>query len=484
MSVAELLAEVEESPRGPGVGAFFDFDGTLIYGYSALALTRERLRRGELTADEIVRSAQTLFAYSRGRADFGDFIGLLAESWKDRRDDDLHALGERLFVRRLAARVYPEARALVKAHQRRGHRVVLASSATSYQVAPLARDLGVNDVICTRFEVLRGRLTGRPVLPHLWGEGKQRAVEEFAWEHGVELGRSFAYADGNEDAKLLERVGNPRPTNPNRELAEIAERRGWPQHRFTSRGPVTLPLVARNLIAAGSFLGTLAFAAGLALANQDKNVILNTVGSVASDLVLATLGVRLVVSGSGHLWSQRPAIFIFNHQSGVDPLIAMNLIRRDYTGVGKRELARDPISKRIAKWSDAVLIDRSNNQASVAALKELLRDVAAKGKSILIAPEGTRSPTPTLGPFKKGAFRMAMDSGMPLVPIVIRNAHDVLPKTSLLLRPAVVDVAVLPPISTGDWTLGELDKRIAEVRQAFLDTLAHWPAERHEARAV
>jgi len=104
---------------------------------------------------------------------------------------------------------------------------------------------------------------------------------------------------------------------------------------------------------------------------------------------------------------------------------------------------------------------------------EKLRD----GVSVVIAPEGTRSATPRLGPFKKGAFHIAMQAGVPLVPIVLRNTGDLLWKESFVVRPGKVDVAVLPPVYVDGWKVQDLDRRVAEVRQLYLDTLASWPRQ-------
>jgi putative phosphoserine phosphatase / 1-acylglycerol-3-phosphate O-acyltransferase len=104
-----------------------------------------------------------------------------------------------------------------------------------------------------------------------------------------------------------------------------------------------------------------------------------------------------------------------------------------------------------------------------------LEEAAAKGLSIMVAPEGTRLDTHEVGPFKKGAFRMAMATGIPIVPIVIRNAEIIAGRNAATMNPGTVDAVVLPPIPVHDWTLDDLDARIAEVRQLFLDTLADWP---------
>src|SRR5207244_2979566 len=99
------------------------------------------------------------------------------------------------------------------------------------------------------------------------------------------------------------------------------------------------------------------------------------------------------------------------------------------------------------------------------------------GTSIVIAPEGTRMATPTLGRFKKGAFHIAMQAGVPLVPIVIRNAGELMWRRSVIINPGTVDVAVLQPIPTDDWSLRNLSRNVAGVRQKFVDTLEKWPTE-------
>jgi putative phosphoserine phosphatase/1-acylglycerol-3-phosphate O-acyltransferase len=94
----------------------------------------------------------------------------------------------------------------------------------------------------------------------------------------------------------------------------------------------------------------------------------------------------------------------------------------------------------------------------------------------VVAPEGTRLDTQSVGPFKTGAFRIAMATGLPIVPIVIRNSDSVAGRNSTTLNPGTVDVAVLPPVSTADWTVRDLRERIEEIRMAYVNLLAEWPA--------
>ncbi len=128
----------------------------------------------------------------------------------------------------------------------------------------------------------------------------------------------------------------------------------------------------------------------------------------------------------------------------------------------------------IGKVMDAAFIDRDDPKAAIESLRKI-EELARKGLSVLIAPEGTRLDTTEVGPFKKGPFRIAMSAGIPIVPIVIRNAEVIAERNSSTFNPGTVDVAVFPPIPVDDWTTENLEERIAEVRQLYLDTLKDWP---------
>jgi putative phosphoserine phosphatase/1-acylglycerol-3-phosphate O-acyltransferase len=191
---------------------------------------------------------------------------------------------------------------------------------------------------------------------------------------------------------------------------------------------------------------------------------------------LAASGVQLNVVGAENLTAERPAVFIFNHRNQADPVIVGALIRDNWVAVGKKELENDPIMGTLGKVLDSVFIDRDNVTAAVESLHQV-EERARLGLSIMIAPEGTRLDTTSVGPFKKGPFRMAMAVGIPIVPIVIRNAEIIAARNSTTMNPGTVDVAVFPPISVSDWTVDTLADRIAEVRQLYVDTLADWPVD-------
>lgn len=164
------------------------------------------------------------------------------------------------------------------------------------------------------------------------------------------------------------------------------------------------------------------------------------------------------------------AVFMFNHQSSLDLLVIGSVIRRDVTGVAKKEAARDPRFIPVGALLDVAYIDRSDSTKARAALRPAV-DKLQSGISIAIAPEGTRSPSPRLGKFKKGGFHLAMQAGVPIVPIVIHNAGERMWRNSLVAHPGTVDVDVLAPVSTDGWDLADLDRHVDEVRTLFEDCL-------------
>ncbi len=474
MNARDLLEEVKRAPSGPQVGAFFDFDGTLIDGYSARVFYEEQIRHFELSAEEILRSLLAWLEMAIRGSDVSKLMNVAVANWAGHREEEVRELWENLFVKRIAGLVYPEARELVRAHRKAGHTVVLASSATRYQLDALARDLDVGNVLSSQVEVVRGYFTGFVQGDVVWGEAKARAVEEFAKHSGVKLEKSFAYANGDEDVPFLQTVANPRPLNPQRGLQRVARELAWPMTELQGRGRPGITDVVRT----GAALAGLGAAGGVGvtvgLLARDRRQGANVAASLGPDLALALAGVKLNVTGEENLWSDRPAVFIFNHQSSLDVAVVGALVRRDLTGVAKQEAARDPRFAPIGYVVDVVYVDRSNSRQAREALMPAVQRLK-DGTSIAIAPEGTRSPTPTLGPFKKGAFHLAMQAGVPLVPIVIRNAGDLMWRRSLVIRPGTVDVAVLDPIPTDGWKTSSVSRAATETRERFVRTLEDWP---------
>jgi putative phosphoserine phosphatase/1-acylglycerol-3-phosphate O-acyltransferase len=427
-----------------------------------------------MSPGELVRSVTAGLDMAVRRADVSKLMEVAVANWAGRRETEVRELFDRLFAQRIAGMVYPEARAIVQAHQRAGHTVVLASSATRYQLAALAEDLRIGEVLCSEVELVHGRFSGFMAGKVLWGGAKADAVQAFARSRDVALEQSFAYANGDEDVDFLSLVGQPRALNPASRLERVARERDWPVTRLRGRGRPSIAEIARTGAALTGLGAAGALGGAVGALNRDRRTGANLAVAIGSDLALALAGVSLNVSGEEHLWSHRPAVFIFNHQSSIDVPVIGSLVRRDFTGVAKKEAARDPRFAPVGYIVEVVYIDRADSKQARAALEPAVERLKG-GTSIAIAPEGTRSVTRSLGRFKKGAFHLAMQAGVPLVPIVIRNAGDVMWRRSFVIRSGTIDVKVLEPIPTAGWTVRGLSERVAEVRRRFERTLEDWP---------
>ncbi|MEM7513592.1 MAG: 1-acylglycerol-3-phosphate O-acyltransferase, partial [Bacteroidota bacterium] len=352
----------------------------------------------------------------------------------------------------------------------KGHTVAIISAATPYQVNPVARDLNIKHVMCTRMEVEDGKFTGNIVEPACWGEGKAHAALDLTKEYDLDLTKSYFYTDSASDAPLLELVGNPRPINPDTKLSALAFKNNWPIFRFNDEERTGLV----NVLRTGAALGSLAPAAISAVARGTLNLSfqegVNSLMATVGDLVVAAAGIELVVKGEEHLWAKRPAVFIFNHQSSADMFIVSKLIRKNATGIAKKELKTMPIIGQLLMAGGVIFIDRKNREKAIEAMKPAV-EALKNGTSIIIFPEGTRSKDYSLGAFKKGAFHLAMQAKVPIVPVVIRNAHDAMPRGTNFFRSAAIEVKVLPPISTSRWKKEHLDQKVHKIRNMFLKEL-------------
>ncbi len=468
-NLARLLDDIEAAPPGPGTAALFDLDRTLIAGFSAQDVLFERALSRDVEFDKLLDAVRSAVAYGTGRIEFAEFVRRAAAELAGRPESENLAFGQRVFDKRVAQRIYPESRALVAAHRRRGHTLAVVSSATPYQVEPVARDLGIDHVMCTRLEVKDGVCTGR-VIETCFGEGKAIAARRLAAQENLDLSQSFFYSDGHEDLPLLEAVGRPRPLNPDTRLAAEAKRRGWRTTRFDSRGSPSMIDVARMGMAFGAVLPAGVFGLADYVMNGSAREARNLFSTLWGELSAAAIDLKLDVEGEEHAWSARPAVFVFNHQSALDTVVMVKLLRRDIAAIAKKEIASQPVIGQVAAMMGAIFVDRADSEKAIAAFAPAI-EALRSGTSIAIAPEGTRSPTNHLGPFKKGAFHLALQAQVPMVPVVIRNTTDWMPKGAFFARPGTVEVKVLPPIDTRGWTVTSLDSQVKKVREMFLREL-------------
>jgi len=129
-----------------------------------------------------------------------------------------------------------------------------------------------------------------------------------------------------------------------------------------------------------------------------------------------------------------------------------------------------PVIGQLMAAAGVIFIDRKNKEKAIEAMQPAV-EALKNGTSLIIFPEGTRSKDYSLGSFKKGAFHLAMQAGVPIVPVIIRNAHDAMPRGSNIFRSVAIDVLVLKPISTKRWKKERLDYQINKIRNMYLKEL-------------
>lgn len=181
-------------------------------------------------------------------------------------------------------------------------------------------------------------------------------------------------------------------------------------------------------------------------------------------LALALAGIRYRVAGRDHVPGSA-VVFCSNHESNVDPPILFQALHPELHVLYKAELHRFPIMGTIFDIGGFVPIDRGDREKALASIG---RGAAAlrSGRSFLIFPEGTRSRTGALLPFKKGGFIMAIEAQVPIVPVAVQGGRAAMRKGSAFVRPVKVSVRIGEPIPTAGLTLDDRDELIQRVRDA------------------
>ncbi len=195
-------------------------------------------------------------------------------------------------------------------------------------------------------------------------------------------------------------------------------------------------------------------------------------GGVALGTSLA--GIRTRVAGREHLQPHRPVVFCSNHQSNIDPPILFQALHPRLHILFKRELTKLPLLGRAFQIGGFVPIDRASREHSMAAIEQAAESLR-RGNSFLTFPEGTRSRTGALLPFKRGPFLMALKAQTPIVPVAIQGGTDAMRKGSPIVRPATVSVRIGTPIETRGMDVSDREKLADEVRARVEELLARGP---------
>jgi 1-acyl-sn-glycerol-3-phosphate acyltransferase len=210
----------------------------------------------------------------------------------------------------------------------------------------------------------------------------------------------------------------------------------------------------------------------LALAFGWKD-LLYMLGHLGVRLGLGLSGIRFRIVGKENL-PARAAVYCANHQSNVDPPVLFEAVHPRMHILYKHELNRLPLLGRAFRLGGFIPIDRRNKEAAMRSIEAGAQSIR-NGNSFLIFPEGTRSRTAALLPFKKGGFVMAIKAQAPVVPVSVQGGRDAMRKGSWVIRPVTVSIRVGRPIETAGLSVDERDELIGRVRKDIEALVAEGP---------
>ncbi len=192
--------------------------------------------------------------------------------------------------------------------------------------------------------------------------------------------------------------------------------------------------------------------------------------------ILAVSRLKVTVEGLSAIDHERPYIYMANHQSNFDIPVLLGHLTVQFRWLAKIELFKIPVFGHAMRKAGYISIDRSNRRSAIKSLKAAAEQIK-NGVSVLIFPEGTRSLDGKIRPFKKGGFVMAIDSGIPIVPVTISGTRAIMTKGKLRINPGHVRMRILQPINTSAYTRETKEALMEHVRRIICDNFETNPMD-------
>lgn len=237
---------------------------------------------------------------------------------------------------------------------------------------------------------------------------------------------------------------------------------------MTARDMLRNLLFLAVLVTSTALLSAVAIVGG---AVAPRSTFVMGVGRTWSRIMVWASGARVRYLGLEHAAPGRACIFACNHQSNLDIWVLAPKLPRQARFVAKKELFEVPLFGGALRAGGFIPIDRANRGDAIKSLSRA-REALARGDSVILFPEGTRSRSGTLQPFKKGAFHLALAAGVPIVPVSVAGSWDVMPRTTWSIRPGPVEVRFGEPIDPRPFAPDRHDALRERVRDTIAAQLA------------
>jgi 1-acyl-sn-glycerol-3-phosphate acyltransferase len=226
-------------------------------------------------------------------------------------------------------------------------------------------------------------------------------------------------------------------------------------------------LLVMIAVAVTAFMSTCAFLFPLISPGENK---VHRIANLWARMLLWLTSTRVDVIGRENVRIGKPHIFMANHQSDFDILIELAHIPGQFRWIAKKELFKIPVFGKAMRNAGYIEIDRQNHEKALKSLDEAARKIR-EGKSVVTFPEGTRSKDGTVRPFKQGMFHLAIESGVPIIPISIIGANEIMPKRSLNVKPGRITMVIDRPVDVSAYTVETRALLIERVRSIIIGNL-------------
>ena len=225
-------------------------------------------------------------------------------------------------------------------------------------------------------------------------------------------------------------------------------------------------IIILGIILVTAFMAVMVILVSFVTASGDTA---HKVGKIWAKCILALSNIRVTVKGLSNLKPGRSYIYMANHMSNFDIPVLQAFLPVQFRWLAKAELYKIPVFGYAMKRAGYISIDRSDRESAIESLNKAAKIIRG-GISVVIFPEGTRSRTHNIQPFKKGGFFLAVDSGVPIIPIIIHGTGRIMPKKKMLIKPGNVTLEIEKPINSSCYTRETKDNLIEKVREVILDS--------------